>query len=292
MADSTHSSDRIMTDARSSLAYQQGGGRRVGGGSIGKGSAKLKWQHLAKKLVRLAAALAVILVGAMGFGLFVSALGFEGVMITLLLMIVAVFFFLRYPKMKMPSRADLTRGSLTQTVQRTELWLERQAPALPAPAADLVNRIGGQLDGLGVQLQGLDENTPAAVEVRKLVGDHLPDMVSSYTAIPAHLRSEQRAGSTPDKQLIDGLERISGEIDTVTRQLAEGALDELAIRSRYLDYRYGGPETPLGEVSSQEASLPPPGAADTALPPPAANNSDSGVPLTFEKDRLPTRSRD
>lgn len=292
MADSTRDSDRILTDARSSLAYQQGGGRRAGGGSIGKGSARLKWEHLAKKLVRLAAALAVILVAAMGFGLFVSALGFEGVMITLLLMIVAVFFFLRYPKMKVPSRADLTRGSLTQTVQRTELWLERQAPALPAPAANLVNRIGSQLDGLGVQLQGLDENTPAAVEVRKLVGDHLPDMVSSYTAIPAHLRGEQRAGSTPDKQLIDGLERISVEIDTVTRQLAEGALDELAIRSRYLDYRYGGPETPLGEVSPQDAGLPPPSAGDTALPPPAAGNSDSGVPLTFEKDRLPSRSRD
>ena len=33
----------------------------------------------------------------------------------------------------------------------------------------------------------------------------------------------------------------------MTRQLAEGSLDDLAIRTRYLDYRYGsGPEGDSG----------------------------------------------
>jgi hypothetical protein len=34
--------------------------------------------------------------------------------------------------------------------------------------------------------------------------------------------------------------KLSGEVDRVTRRLAEGALDDLAIKSRYLEYRYGG----------------------------------------------------
>ena len=31
----------------------------------------------------------------------------------------------------------------------------------------------------------------------------------------------------------------SGEIDSITRQLAEGSLDDLAIKHRYLDYKFG-----------------------------------------------------
>ncbi len=85
---------------------------------------------------------------------------------------------------------------------------------------------------------------PAAVETRKLVGETLPGMVEAYRKIPAHLRREERAGGTPDQQLVDSLGKISGEIDRVTRQLADGALDDLAIRTRYLDYRYGAEGEP------------------------------------------------
>jgi hypothetical protein len=63
--------------------------------------------------------------------------------------------------------------------------------------------------------------------------------VDTYRKIPAPLRREERAGGTPETQLVDGLGRISEEIDRVTRQLADGALDDLAIRTRYLEYRYG-----------------------------------------------------
>jgi hypothetical protein len=55
------------------------------------------------------------------------------------------------------------------------------------------------------------------------------------------LRGEQRAdGRTPDQQLAEGLGKISGEIDQITRQLASGDLDNLAVRGRFLEYKYGG----------------------------------------------------
>ena len=75
--------------------------------------------------------------------------------------------------------------------------------------------------------------------MRKLVGEHLPGMVESYRKIPAHLRREERGGRNADQQLADGLGKISKEIDEITRQLAAGDLDALAVRGRYLDYRYG-----------------------------------------------------
>ena len=70
-------------------------------------------------------------------------------------------------------------------------------------------------------------------------------MIDSYRKIPANLRTETRAGATPDQQLTEGLGKISKEIDHVTRQLAEGTLDDLAVKHRYLDYKYGDPADPV-----------------------------------------------
>ena len=68
-----------------------------------------------------------------------------------------------------------------------------------------------------------------------------------------HLRAEERGGATPDTQLAAGLGKISDEIDRVTRQLAEGSLDDLAVKTRYLDYKYGGDaalEAPAGDIAA------------------------------------------
>ena len=48
--------------------------------------------------------------------------------------------------------------------------------------------------------------------------------------------AQQVFGVTPD---LTCLGKIIGEIDSITRQLAEGSLDDLAIKHRYLDYKFG-----------------------------------------------------
>lgn len=234
-----HESDRIIASARQSLVNNRAGGRR----SIGRRSAEMKRQHFARKAARMAMAVAVLLAGAMVAGLVLDGIGLTGVMVLGLAMVAALWFFGTYPKMKVPDLAALNTGDVRTMVGRTELWLEAQRPALPAPAVQLVDRIGVQLDGLGVQLEGIDPAEPAVAEVRKLVGEHLPGMVESWRKIPAHLRREERGGRNADQQLADGLGKISAEIDAITRQLAAGDLDALAVRGRFLEYRYGdGPE--------------------------------------------------
>lgn len=237
MTSPAHSSDRTLAEARSSLVRQQAGGRRAR--SIGRRSAEIRREHMLRKAARIGAAVGAIIVAAMAAGLILDGIGFAGVMLTFLAMIAAVVVFGTFPKLKVPERAKLNRGSVRTLVGNTELWLEAQRPALPAPAVQIVDRLGLQLDALGAQLEGLDEKKPAVPEIRKLVGEHLPGVVSAYTSIPPHLRTEKRTGSTPDDQLADSLVRISHEIDSVTRQLAEGQIDNLAIQTRYLDYKYG-----------------------------------------------------
>lgn len=228
-----------MEDARRSLASQRAGGRR-GNGSIGRGSAELRRKNLMTRIKLIAGAIGAIVVAAVVAGIVVDGIGFTGIVIAFLAIVAATILFANYPKVKVPKRADLNTGDVRQMVARTELWLEHQRPALPAPAVTLVDQIGVQLDALGLQLETVDPAHPAAQETRKLVGEHLPEMVDAYRRIPAHLRKEKRAGATPDDQLVDSLGKVSAEIDSITRQLADGALDDLAIRTRFLDYRYGG----------------------------------------------------
>ena len=238
MADSTHQSDHIIRAAGQSLAHQRAGGRRAGG-SIGKGSAKLKLGHWRKKLGRILLAVAAIWIGASVVGAVIDGIGFTGLMMGFLATLGAVFLFGRYPKMKVPQRADLATDDVRQLVARTELWLEHQRAALPKPAQNIVNVIGAQLDDLQLQLMEVDQQHPTAGQIRRLVGEDLPDMIENYRKIPENLRYEERAGSTPAKQIEEGLGHISREIDSITRQLAQGSLDDLAIRTRYLDYKYG-----------------------------------------------------
>lgn len=242
MTGESHQSDRILTEARNSLVAQREGGRRVAEShSIGRHSRQLKRAHLVGRIWRTLAGVAAVIVAAMITGVAIGGIGVVGLMLTALGAILLAALLLNYPRLKVPARGQLAQGSVRTVVGNTELWLESQRRSLPAPAVQVVDQIGLQLDALGAQLERIGEDKPGVSEIRQLVGEHLPDLVSTYTAIPPHLRSQPGAGgSSPDQSLTASLARISGEIESVTRQLAEGSIDDLAIKARYLDYKYGG----------------------------------------------------
>jgi hypothetical protein len=202
----------------------------------------MKFRQLAKRFGFFVAAVFAILVSAGVIGLILDGIGFVGVMATAMAILCAAVLFSVFPKVKVPKREELKQGSPAQMVARTELWLENQRSALPAPAARVVDQLGVQLDALGLQLETIDGSHPAMSEVRELVGEYIPETIDNYRKIPEHLRGEEHAGKTADARLTESLTRLSDEVDRVTRRLAEGALDDLAVKSRYLDYRYGGDE--------------------------------------------------
>lgn len=235
----------MRDDNRAGGRHRRELGRELGP-PIGQGSRRLRRRHRGRKLRNIALVLFALWVASGVVGTIINGIGFMGVMALIVASVVAIAVLGKFPRMKVPQRADLTRtADARQLVGRTELWLEAQRPALPAPAADMVGKIGVQLDALGLQLEGIDPAHPAAREVRTLVGETLPEMVDSYRKIPQALRTEERAGATPDAQLTAGLGKISDELGRVTRRLAEGSLDDLAIKTRYLDYKYGGDDVGL-----------------------------------------------
>jgi hypothetical protein len=257
--DLTRESDRLLEQSRAVLRDNQAGGRHRRAVSVGRGSADLKRKNLMTRIKLIGGSLIAIVLAASVAGIVIDGIGFTGIMIAFLAVVAATFLFSNFPRVKIPRRSDLNTGDVRHMVSRTELWLEHQRPALPPPAVTLVDQIGIQLDALGLQLEHIEPLHPAAVETRKLVGETLPGMIDAYRKIPANLRKEERGGGTPDGQLVESLGKISKEIDQVTRQLADGALDDLAIRTRYLDYRYGA----QGEPASLPGALAAPDRQDS-----------------------------
>lgn len=196
--------------------------------------------EVVRRVARIAIADGVILVGAIVFALAVAPLGVLGATLIAVLMIAATLAFAILPTGSTPEAEQLGQVPLKALPRTTEAWLDAQRPALPAPVQGLVDSIGVKLETLAPQLAVLDEKSPAAFEVRKLVGEQLPELVKGYGRVPEPLRRVERNGLTPDQQLAQGLQVIDDEIGEMSAQLAQGDLDLLATRGRYLQIKYQG----------------------------------------------------
>lgn len=196
-------------------------------------------QRMARRLTRIAIANVAILFAAVAIGL-VMPLGMFGALGVMTLMIAVTVALMVFPSTPAPTAERLRETNIKALPAQTQAWLETQRPALPAPAVTLVDQIGARLQTLSPQLAMLKDEDPAAQEVRKLVGEQLPEFLKGYASVPPPLRTVERNGRTPDAQLVDGLKVIDQQIDDMTQQLAQGSLDSLETRGRYLEIRYRG----------------------------------------------------
>ncbi|MEK6636923.1 MAG: hypothetical protein AABY88_02450 [Pseudomonadota bacterium] len=189
-----------------------------------------------------AAGAGAIVLGTFIWGL-ISPIGIAGVMIAFLAMLGAMCAGVFFSRERLVPFEKLREVDLKRLPQSTDRWLQAQRRALPAPAITLVNDIGRKLDTLGMQLQTIDEREPIAGELRRLIGDELPELVNGYNRVPPHLRRDGLNGMSPDKQLVDGLGVVDTELTRLSEQLASGDLNTLATQGRYLELKYQGDST-------------------------------------------------
>jgi len=195
-----------------------------------------KRKDLMSRLKRMILAAIAVVVGATVFG-FITPLGSTGLLVVMGLLL-ACLLFAFVPATPVVTPDKLGETDLKALPLKTEIWLENQRKALPAPAIPILDAIGNRLETLAPQLATLNPQEPAALEVRRLLSDHLPELVTGYQSIPAPLRNQPRNGRVPDAQLVEGLSVIEQEIATMTEQLASGDLDKLAAHNRYLELKY------------------------------------------------------
>lgn len=232
------SSDRILAQADELL-------RRVSpqARELARRQRQRRNEALVRRLRRAVIAAIAIVIGMTVVGGIISSIGFSWVMLTLLITTLVGFAFLIVPQGDEVTQEKLMESELPALPSNTEKWLEKQRLALPAPANRTLDKIAIRLEELRPQLANLDPREPAAVEVRRLVGVELPELVEGYKRVPDHLRANpSHGGQTPQKQLTDGLEIVEEEISRMTRQLASGELDALATQGKYLELKYRGDE--------------------------------------------------
>ncbi|MGK6354558.1 hypothetical protein ACMGDH_04950 [Sphingomonas sp. DT-207] len=206
-------------------------------GSVSKRTRQRREAEIVRRVARIAVADGLIIAAALVIG-FIMPLGMFGALAVMGLLILATLFFAIFPLSAPPRVEQLAQVPLKALPLTTERWLEAQRPALPSPVRGLVDSIGVKLELLAPQLAQLDENSPAAGEVRTLVGEQLPELIKGYSRVPEPLRRVERHGLTPDQQLAQGLQVIDDEIAQMSAQLAQGDLDLLATRGRYLQIKY------------------------------------------------------
>jgi hypothetical protein len=238
-------SDRVLSEAEAVLRRHSDRAQGLSARARARRNA-----GVVKRLGRIAAAILAILVGAIVAGWFVP-LGINGVMIVFGLLVAASVLIGLIPTERVVKTQSLAQTDLKALPLQTEIWLEGQRKALPAPAIRLVDSIGTRLEMLAPQLERLNVSDPAAQELRRLLSDHLPELVTGYQSIPEPLRRQERNGRVPEQQLIEGLSVIDGEIDRMTGQLASGDLDKLATQNRFLELKYQEAKE-LGQIKPGE----------------------------------------
>ena len=240
--------DDAVASARSAWARISDGGDppsdRPRGAGRGPGTRLAP--TLGRRLVRIAAAVVTILVAFTAIGM-VMPIGIMGALLMMVLLAAAVAGLAVWPSDRAPPAPPpdrLRTVDLKALPAQTGRWLAAQRLALPAPARAAIDRIGARLDVLSSQLGQVDPADENALELRRLLGEQLPAFVGDYTRVPVPLRNRERSGRSPDRQLVDGLSLIEAEIAAMTERLAQGNLDSLATRGRYLELKYRGDDAP------------------------------------------------
>lgn len=147
--------------------------------------------------------------------------------------------FKRRPQLPVTLSALPKASEIAQLPAQTDDWLEQQRTFLPFAAQTKLDSIGQRLDELALQVQKLDPNQPVALDLRRLLGEELPELVNAYRKVPAGLQTKPlHDGPSPERRLIEGLATIDEQIGHMHERLAAEDLHALATHQRYLDLKY------------------------------------------------------
>jgi hypothetical protein len=191
-----------------------------------------------KRLANIGMAIAALIVATMGFGLFVSPIGWTGLFIVALAIMCILVFFSAKPME--PKRVVYSDELPNKTVvQQLGSFLGRQRSALPAPAARRVDAITAQLPLLESRLGEVDALDPLAQDARRLMGKHLPDLIERYEKVPPVYRNERDGeGMTVDERLVAGLDAAREALNDIGVKLAREDLNAFETQGRFIETRY------------------------------------------------------
>jgi hypothetical protein len=225
--------EEVVAYARSSLADSRGRHRRR------RKRRRRTIFKLLKAGMWMLIATAVLMPLMIAGGFFYGAI--RGLISAPLILVAAWSLILWWTVFRKPPVKIIADAGMGQLPERTEEWIERQRNLLPFEAQGSLDNLSAQLESLTPQLEGLDPQQPAAVELRRLLVEELPELVRGYQRVPRKLQHlPSHGGDSPERHLIDGLATIDLQLARIHERLAAEDLRALATHNRYLELKYKG----------------------------------------------------
>lgn len=166
--------------------------------------------------------------------------GVEGLVAAPLLLVAiwtgVMTWALREPRTKPEA---LKKSALALLPAQTGDFIEQERRLLPSGAQSQLDAIVVRLDALTPQLAERGDQNEGAAELRRLLGEELPELVRGYRKVPQRLTQEPLyGGATPERQLIDGLDTIDKQLARLQERMAQNDLHAFATHQRYLELKY------------------------------------------------------
>lgn len=191
-----------------------------------------------RRAMRIVTAVAAIFAAMIAWGFIVGPVGTAGLMLAVVLAILAASMLAVFPKNRQQASA-VEQLSNTEVVHRLDSLLIRERPALPAPALSAIDAISAQLPLLEKRLETLNPLDPLAQDARRLMGQHLPDLLDRYEKVPATYRAQRDGGGlSVEDRLVSGLGAARNAIDDLGAKLAQGDLAAFETQGRFIESRY------------------------------------------------------
>ena len=203
--------------------------------------AERKARRAGEKAVRMALTVAAAIVATIVWGIVVGGIGTGTLMLIVLATIMACVLLGIFPRDLAPPPMKLATARPAVLPAQVDQWLDTKRRALPALAAPKVDAISAQLAALGPQLANVPAGDPTALELNRLLGKHLPELVDRYEkVVPAQRKAAGLdGGPTIERQLVEGLGLIEAELARVNEQLGKDDRDAFAVQGKFLETRYG-----------------------------------------------------
>jgi len=128
-----------------------------------------------------------------------------------------------------------SREELAALPCEAEEWLLEQRLALPDSTAPMIDSILVNLGDLPVHLASVDPRSTVAWDARKLIGEHLPNLVEAWCKLPAVTREHD---VETRRRFEAGLGTIADEIARLTAEASREHRMMVETQGRFLDARY------------------------------------------------------
>jgi hypothetical protein len=136
------------------------------------------------------------------------------------------------------SSAPFSAEELAALPGKTEDWLLDKRPLLPRAGGAPLDLILDHLGELQPRLRLVDSNVTIAWDARRLIGEHLPDLVDSWCGLPASTRERDAEAR---RRLVEGLTVVAGELGRLLEELTRDDRMRLETQRRFLEMRYKDP---------------------------------------------------